>query len=439
MTLISSPSRRLLAAVLLAFAACLGILAVDHRGQPPVPDATAPAIEGPRRPGEGTDAQIRRLQADARRAPRSTAPRLLLAAAYLQKARATFDAGLYARADGLLRHVTARDPHNSAAVVQLSTLALARHDFRRGLRLARRARGLAPGTAAPFPVLVDALVELGRYGEAARTLQRMVDLKPNLPAYARVSYLRELHGDLPGAAAALRLAAAAGGAVPEDTASIQTLLGNLELSRGRPRPAGRAYASALAAAPGYAPAEAGRARLAAHSGDIASAVRRWRRLAARLPLPEHVIGLGEAELAAGRPQAARRDLRLVSAERALLAGAGVNTDVEIAIFEADHGEPRRGVALARRAWAAAPGVRSADALGWAVTRAGHPGAGLRWARRALRLGSVDALFQFHAGMSATAAGRPREGARLLRSALAHGLAAHPWQAARARRALAGSR
>ena len=115
----------------------------------------------------------------------------------------------------------------------------------------------------------------------------------------------------------------------------------------------------------------------------------------------------------------------------------MNTDVEFALYEADHGDPRRAVALARRAWAAAPSVRSADALGWALTRAGRPAAGLAWARRALRLGSLDAGFRFHAGMSALAAGRRAEGRRHLRVALRHGLATRPWQAQRAERALGG--
>ena len=72
-------------------------------------------------------------------------------------------------------------------------------------------------------------------------------------------------------------------------------------------------------------------------------------------------------------------------------------DAESVLFEADHGSPARAVALGRRVWAAAPSVRSADALGWALTRAGRPAEGLHWARRALQLGSRDPLFRFHAG------------------------------------------
>ena len=60
--------------------------------------------------------------------------------------------------------------------------------------------------------------------------------------------------------------------------------------------------------------------------------------------------------------------------------------------------------LGRRAWAQAPSVRSADALGWALTRAGHPHAGLKWLRHALSLGSRDPSFLYHAGVAAAAAG-----------------------------------
>ena len=63
----------------------------------------------------------------------------------------------------------------------------------------------------------------------------------------------------------------------------------------------------------------------------------------RLPLPQYITGLGETELAAGRTRQAHRDLALVGAEERLLAANGVNTDVDLALFEANHGSPARGV------------------------------------------------------------------------------------------------
>ena len=261
-------------------------------------------------------------------------------------------------------------------------------------------------------MLVDSLVELGRYRQAGRALQQMVDRKPDLASYARVSYWRELHGDLTGAYRAMLLARSAGGDTAENAAYVDSLLSHIELQRGRLDSAARFARSALSRFPGYPAADAALARVQAARGNLDAAAARLRRVVARLPLTEYVVALGEVELAAGDRAAARRDFALVRAEQRLLAGAGVNSDTELAVFEADHGSPRRGVALARRAWSAAPSVRSADALGWALTRAGRPREGLAWAKRALVLGSRDPAFLAHAGLAARAAGE-RSAAREL--------------------------
>ena len=420
---------RIAVAAVLAFACTLAVLGLRGGDESAPRPAASTGFDGAVRPDASTDAEIERLQAAVRRGAPLEAQ---LAGAYLQKARDTGDPSFYVRADGVLSGALERGPEDPAELIAAATLAAGRHDFRGALRLAERARALQPEAIAAYPVLVDALVELGRYGEAERTLQQFIDRKPSLPAYARVSYFRELHGDLAGAADAMARAASAGGGARENLAYVQTLLGDLELTRGRLAAARRAYAAALASMPGYVPALAGRARLAAASGDLAGAIAGWRKVVTLLPLPGYAIALGEAELAAGRVKAGRADLALVRVQERLLADAGVDTDVELAIYEADHGSTRRAVALAREAWSAAPSVRSADALGWALTRSGRPRAGLRWAHRALRLGSLDPTFRYHAGI---AAGDTPEGRRNLRLALRHGLAAYPLHANRARAAL----
>jgi len=200
----------------------------------------------------------------------------------------------------------ARRPGQPGELVASAGLALSRHDFRGALALARRARAARPRALAAYPALVDALVELGRFGAAERALQRLVDAKPTLAGYARVSYLRELRGELDGAAAAMRRAVTAAGPARESVAAVQSLLGGLELARGRPRAARAAQRAALAAVPGYPAAEAGLARLDAAGGDLLGAIRRWRALAVRLPLPEYVLALARRSSRRGtaRPRAA---------------------------------------------------------------------------------------------------------------------------------------
>jgi pentatricopeptide repeat protein len=424
------PRLRVLVVPAVAFAIALGAFTALNGTAAQPPDA------GAGRPVARTlDERITELRRVASSAGREAAPYAELGVAYLQKSRETFDPAYYARADEALRRALVRDPRDAVATVATAELALARHDFRAGLRHARAARRIAPNDVAPYGVLVDALVELGRYDEAARALQRMIDLKPNLASYARTSYFRELHGDLRGATEAMRLAVAAGGGAAENVAYVQTLLGNLLFIRGELGAAHDAYATALAGLPRYLPAQAGLARVAAARGRLGEAIRRYRPVVDRLPLPEYAIALGEAQLAAGRRAQADDTLDLVRVQRVLLASDGVDTDVELAIFEAGHGDPARAVRLARRAWAAAPSVRSADALGWALTRAGRADEGLRWAERSLARGWRDPTVLFHAGIAARDAGDERAARTYLRRSLALNERFSPLWGPRAARAL----
>jgi tetratricopeptide (TPR) repeat protein len=175
----------------------------------------------------------------------------------------------------------------------------------------------------------------------------------------------------------MRLAVSAGGGAPENLAYVQTLLGKLEIDRGNYAAARSAYREALAASPGFLAARAGLARVDAAGGRLGAAIDRYRAVVEEMPLPEYVTGLGEAELAAGRDAAAARDLGLVAVEARLLRSAGVNVDLELALYEADHGSAARAVEYGRAAWRRAPSVRSADArtsagLEYAFTRMAGP-------------------------------------------------------------------
>jgi tetratricopeptide (TPR) repeat protein len=423
---------------LAAFAATLAAIVLLNRSSSP-PSVSSSSGGTFVAPGASTDAQIAGLERDLAENPKSVDLYSELGNLYLQKVRETGDASFYARAQTAFGQGYERNPHDAGTLTGMGALALARHDFRGGLRYGLQAHAEAPEVVRPYGVIVDAQIELGRYDGAQRTLQRMVDMKPNLSSYARVSYFRELHGDLNGAVSAMQLAVSAGGDSAENVAYVQTLLGNLEFERGQLAAARRAYRLALARFPKYVAADAGLARVEAVRGDLPAAIERYRSVVARLPLPEHVIALGEAEIAAGRPAAARRDLALVGAEERLLQQNGVNTDTELAVFEANHGSSARAVMLAHRAWAAAPSVRSADAIGWGLTSAGRPGEGLGWARRALALGSVDPLFLYHAGIAARDAGRPDLARTYLARSLAHNARFSPLYAPRAQRALGALR
>ena len=221
--------RRLALAVGAAFLAALVLLTLGGR-EPSIP-ASTPDLGRVRPASGGTLGEISRLQAAVRRAPAASAPRVALAGEYLQRVRETGDAAFYQRAELLLRGVLAREPRNADALVALGGLALSRHDFAGGLRLARRSQA---GLAA-LPVTVDALVELGRYGDARAGAAAAggPEAQP-LDLRAGVLPARAARRPRPGRRARSTLAAAAGGPAPENAAAIEVLRGDLALVRGRP-------------------------------------------------------------------------------------------------------------------------------------------------------------------------------------------------------------
>lgn len=385
-----------------------------------------------------TDGRVRAARAAIRQRPADPRGYTALGEAYVQRARESGDPrGAYmGHAERAFSSALRRDPRDVTATIGLGTVALNAHDFRRGLKHGLRARRLAPGLVRPYSLLVDAQIELGRYDDAARSLQRMLDLKPNLAAYARASYYRELHGDRAGALEAMRLAVSAGGEAPEQVAYVQTLLGDLELGGGRLAQARRAYRLALSRLPGYVDARFGLARAAVQAGNLSAAVRRLRDVVAERPDPDHLLALAEVELALGRRGDARRHIERARAREAALLAGGARPDAGVVVLEATYGDRKHALRLARQVWRAAPSVTSADALGWALTRAGRPRAALPFAHRALRLHTERPEFHYHAGMAALAAARPELARRHLRRALELSPAFSPLEAPRARRALA---
>lgn len=331
-----------------------------------------------------------------------------LGGAYVQKARETGDPSYYAKAEGVLQKALDLQPEHADALIAMGTLALARHQFREALTWGEQAHRLNPDSATVYGVLGDAHLELGEYAEAFQAFQEMVNRRPDLSSYARVSYARELTGDVPGAIAAMKAAADASGDLGEGGAWARTHLGYLYWTyQGDQAQAESAYQRALLVWPDYAPALAGLAQVAAARGDWEGALGLARRAAVLLPLPEHVIFLGDLLRASGHPKEAAQQDALVRAIDRLQRAAGMDTDLETALFEADLGDdPAGAVAAARRGYERRPGVKGADILAWALFRAGLAAEARPVMEQALSLGSKDPLTHYHAAKIALAAGPP---------------------------------
>ena len=372
------------------------------QGAEPAPaTATAPAppsVSPEAALAGGTQKAIARLQASLRRNPSDADSFALLGLAYEQRARETADPAYYPKADGVLHRALALSPRQPLAVSGLASLSLSRHRFRDALALARRALAL-DRNARNYGYLGDALVELGRYDAAFRTFDTMARLEPGLPAYARISYARELLGHPAAAIPPMKAAVSASGGQPEALAWSETQLGKLYFLQGRLEPAERAYLTALRAFPGYVYAIDALAQVEAAHGRYGRAIRLERIAADRVPLPQFVASLVDLYRAAGKPAPARREISLMGAIQRVLAANGVRTDLEVALFDVDHGlRLPQALALARAAQRDRPSIDADDVLAWALARNGRCGEALGYSERALRLGTKDALKFFHRGM-----------------------------------------
>jgi tetratricopeptide (TPR) repeat protein len=336
-----------------------------------------------------------RLQAD----PKDEHSYALLGLAYQQRARETGDPSWYPKAEGALRRALSLDPTDSIAVGGLGSLALSRHRFRAALALGEQAHSLNPYSAQPLGVIGDAQVELGRYSEAFASFDRMNGLRPNLSSYARVSYGRELIGHTKAAIRAMKLAVDAATGAAEPTAWTHVQLGKLYFNHGRYADAEHEYRLALQVFPGYAYGLDALAQVLGAQGRYRQAIAAEHRAVDTIPLPQYVAALGDLYRVTGRPVSAQRQYDLIGAIEKLLNANGVKTDLEIALFQVDHGIAlHHALARARLARSERPSIDGNDVLAWALVRNGHCAEALPYSRAALRLGTQDALKFFHRGM-----------------------------------------
>jgi tetratricopeptide (TPR) repeat protein len=341
-----------------------------------------------------------------------------LGLAYVQQGRVTADPTYYPKAEGVLNTSLAlQGSANFDAFTGLAALSAARHDFSQALAWGQKAVAANPYSAHAQAVVGDAQVELGLYDQAFATFQKAVDLKPELSTYARASYAWELQGDVTNALAVMTLAAQAA-ATPSDAAWASNQLGDLSFNSGRLGKAEAFYRAAIARDATFVPAHAGLAKVEAARGDRAQAIADFEWVVARYPSPEYVIALGDLYTVAGREADAERQFALVRAEEQLLRANGVNVDLEIALFDADHRvDLAGGLAAAQAEWVRRQSIQVADALAWQLYANGRSQEALGFADRALRLGTRNALFFFHRGMIQRALGRTLQARRDLAAAL----------------------
>ncbi|GAA4001207.1 tetratricopeptide repeat protein [Streptomyces plumbiresistens] len=334
--------------------------------------------------------------------PRDALSWAVLGSAYVEQGRRTADPAYYPRADKALRtslKVAAKG--NIEALGGLAALANARRDFRAARTWAEAARKLEPGRWTTYPLLIDAYTGLGDYKAADAALERLMDLRSGPAVKARAAAVYRDRGRREDAAAHLA-DAAAGAEAPAEQAAYLERAGQLAWERGDREDALRHFQEAVRIDPDQRAALAGQGRALAALGRTTEALNAYRMALSKQPCPQYALELGELYESLRLGQAARVQYDLLRERVRSAAVGGADEELVLGQFEADHGDPRAAVRRLRAEWARQPGIAVADALGWALHRAGRHEEALRFAvtatDRAKGGGVRSALYMYHRGM-----------------------------------------
>jgi tetratricopeptide (TPR) repeat protein len=326
-----------------------------------------------------------------------------LALALSRRARETGDPAFYDRASEAIASALAIEPANFEAKKLQVWILLGKHEFARAHDAASALNTQVPDDVLVYGFLADASAELGKYEEAERAVQWMLDMRPaNLSGLTRAAYLRELFGDKEGAIELFTSAfnRMSPGEV-EDRAWILSQIGHLSLSMGREKDAEASLQQALQLFPRYHYATGYLAQVRLAQGRAADAVDLLRQLCADLPHAENIYALAEALERAGRTAEAHD--KFAEFEQKALAESAThdNANRELIAYYVDHAKkPREALRIAEIERSRRGDLFTLEAYAWALAANGRYAEARKSIDTALAVGIQNPELLYHAGVIA---------------------------------------
>ncbi|WP_346154689.1 tetratricopeptide repeat protein [Streptomyces labedae] len=374
-----------------------------------------------------------------RKHPRDARAWAELGAAQVEQGVRLADPRYWPRAEKALRTALEVRKDNVPALRAMAVLANARRDHASARAWGEAARKLEPGRWTTYPPLIEASAGLGDDEETGRLLEKLMELRSGPAVMVRAAAVYRDRGWREDAAAKIADAASAAGEPAERAACLERA-GQLAWERGDREDALRHFREAVRTDPDQRAAQAGQGRALAALGRTTEALSAYRTALARQPRPEYALELGELYESLGMRSAAEVHYALLRERVRLAAAHGADEELVLGRFEADHGDARAAVRRLRAEWKRHPSTEVADALGWALHRAGEDEEALPFAVRATegtKGGGVrSALFAYHRGTIERSLERYGAARRHLTEALQINPWFSPLHAPRAKEALA---
>ena len=361
-----------IAAIVVAGGLLAGLRGGGASTTPPAAPSAVRATLDPVTSLTGDATQVSELQSRLALHPANARLQGDLGIAYLQRARETNDPSYYTKAHTLLNRSLTRDPGGLDATVGEGSLALSYHDFPRGA-----ATGQARPRALTRILAPGARHDRRRLGGARalqaglRCIRAARPAAPGLVAYARLSYSRELQGDVAGATGSCAARSTPARARPRTRSGRACSWRRCCSSRATPTPPPRSTTTRSRCCPTTrAP------RPASAPSPSLAATCRWRRggTSARprtCRCPTSWRSSATCGRRAATTRAPRRPTRSWASRTPSSSAAGGNADLEtgaVRRLAPGRSRARPAVALARKALAFRPSVYGHDALGWALYR-----------------------------------------------------------------------
>jgi tetratricopeptide (TPR) repeat protein len=361
------------------------------------------------------DKLIQAAETAARKNPAKADLWVTLGRAWVRKARETQDPGYYLHADACADVALGIAPDDRTALDLRAMVLLNQHQFEAARQLSEQIVSKRPDDPMAYGNLSDSLLELGRFDEAAQAAQTMVDLKPNLPSYARAAHFRFLTGDV-ASAKAFYLHAADSGADqrdPEPRAWVLVQAAMVFWHEGDDEGAEAGFDLALRGMPEYPPALVGKARIALGRDHAADAASLAQRAYDQAPHAETAWLLGDALEAQGKMADAKKAFALVEKD-----GKRGDARTLSLFWSTKNVHAAEALDLAEREKKTRGDIQMDDTLAWALYRNGRFDEARAASDRALAHGTRDARMMFHAGAIRIAQGQTNEGRELVNQSLA---------------------